>query len=141
MTKQNQISMAAALGVAGTLCATGMIVFGDTRDLAFVNATPVHMLVVSGPSAALAGWMCRGLFGRRGGIGWFFAGAGAFLATLLGAAIGGTLIVPMTGTIFAPLIVFWNLVVYPWAGLVWLFTMMSVHILAFKTNGYAVSAA
>ena len=138
MKRQNRHFITAAFGGAGLLCAVALISFGDTSDLRHLNASNTHLLLISGPSAAIAGLACAGMFGHGGGWGWFFAGAGALLSTILGAAIGGTLLAPLLGTLFAPMIVFWNLVAFPIAGLLWLTSMAALHFVSLKVRGYGV---
>jgi hypothetical protein len=129
MTRQTRTKIAAAFGIAGFLCAAAMALWGNTNDLRHVQLSDLHVLVVSGPSAALSGWLCASLFGHPKGLGWFLAGNGALLSTVLGAAIAGTLISPILGTIIAPLEVFWNFGAYPIVGLVWLSCMAALHYL------------
>lgn len=127
MTRRNRAKVAVAFGGAGIICASAMILWGNTHDLQYAQLIDLHVLVVSGPGAAVSGWLCAGLFGHPSRFGWLCAGFGAVLSTGLGAAIAGTLIAPVLGLVIAPLEVFWNLAAYPAVGSVWLASMMGIN--------------
>lgn len=139
MRSEDRLALISAFGCAGFLCAAALIVFGGTRELQHVNATDLLLFIVSGPSAAVGGAICIGLFGHSGGRGWFYAGVGAICSTLLGAMLGGTIVAPVLGALFAPLVLFGNLVIYPAAGLVWFVSMAIVHLYAMNLRAYGKS--
>lgn len=132
MTKPTRFCVAAAFGLAGLLSALALIFWGNTEGLRFVRANNTQLFIVSGPSAAMAGWICARLFGRPEQAGWFLAGVGALLTTVLGAAIGGTLLASAAGTIVAPIVLFWNFIVYPEVGISWVFSMALLHVIVLK---------
>lgn len=124
---QQRMIVSAAFGLSGFACAVGLMLFGDTSPVYEIGANNSLLLVVSGPSAAVAGFACGGLFGHHSHWGWFGAGFGGILATLLGAMLGGTLLAPLIGTVWAPPLLFANLITFPLSGLVWVASMAGLH--------------
>lgn len=140
MQEYGRRSIIAAFGCAGLISALGLIVSDGTQDLDVVDASNLQLLCVSGPCAAIAGALCVGLFGRDGGWGWFCAGIGAFCSTLLGAMLGGALLAPIYGALFAPLVLFVNFALYPVAGVVWLASMSALHLYAVRVRACGPTA-
>lgn len=128
-TPRKQI--AAAIGLAGLLCSVVLVLLGDTSDLRFVWGNEIVVVVLAGPSAWLAGLAVAGLFGDTTRWGWFGAFVGYVMATAVGAAIAGTVLVPACGTIVAPLILLANFLDYPLVGLGWLLTFVGLQHFSF----------
>ena len=135
-----RVCIALGFALVGIISACALAAFGETADLQAVRATDVHMILASGPSAFLSGLVFAGLFGRPERFGWFCAGCGALLSTVFGAAIGGTMFVPVIGTIVAPMIVVASLFVFPLVGLAWLASMGLLHIILLKTDAWGYRA-
>ena len=65
-----------------------------------------NFVIASCIGACLGGWASTWAFGRSGAQGWLLALCGAFVATILGGAVAGTLYVPALGTMMGALTVF-----------------------------------
>lgn len=87
--------------------------------------------------AGLAGLACAGLFGQPGRAGWFTASLGAVLATVLGGAIGGSLVVPGFGTVLGAIHVPLAIHAEPVIGLVWAGAMAVAHLRARRLRSAA----
>ncbi|MBQ1202866.1 MAG: hypothetical protein IIX61_03535, partial [Loktanella sp.] len=63
--------------------------------------------------------IARGWFGLPGRLGWVRAFVGGFVALIVAAVIGGSLILPGYGTLYAPLMVLTAVMARPVVGLIW----------------------
>lgn len=102
MSRPKHKDIATAVGLIGMLSATALVVFGDTHDLDSTWISPIGVIFLAGPSGWVAGLIFGGLFGLPGPWGWAALALGAVLPTFLGAAIAGTFVVPLLGTMIAP---------------------------------------
>lgn len=82
---------------------------------------------VIGATGAL--YSLRGQFGHRGGAGALTAIKGALGVTFLGSLIGGTLAMPVFGTMFGPFAFMMLFVTKPAVGLMWAGSLLAAHIL------------
>ncbi len=87
------------------------------------------------PLVALVGGIIAGaftavLFGRTGVKGGLVAVLGAFLSTLLGSAIAGTLLMPIIGTFFGPAMIFFFIFMLPPYGALWAACFVATHLVA-----------
>ena len=84
-------------------------------------------------ASSLGGMMALFLSGDRmgqsGAIGVLRAVAGGIWVTFIGALIGGTLALPLYGTMFGPFTVVVTLMGAPILALLWVFNLIGVHIL------------
>lgn len=80
--------------------------------------------------AGIAGLFLAGLFGREGGLGLALATLGAGLATSLGAALAGALVLGAEGLGLGPVFVLGGLVQSPLAILIWGAAMFAVHAIS-----------
>lgn len=82
----------------------------------------------------LGGLVPARLYGQPGGGGWALAFCGALVATGIGAAVAGGILVQLmmgnalAGLIWAPVIVAMNLVMEPLVTLVWLAPLIALHL-------------
>ena len=74
------------------------------------------------------------MFGKSGLSGWAMAFLGAILTTLLGCAIAGTAIMPVLGTMIAPLAVAVNIATAPGVLFIWLAGMAAMHLCLRKST-------
>ena len=114
-------------------------------DNVFAGRDALLAVVSASLGAAVGGRCSLWLFGHREMAGWFLAGVGAVLATLIGSALGvevflclGLLLdggggVTLSGLLEAAMIgvmvVFYSLS-YPWIGLSWGVLMALTHVVA-----------
>jgi len=67
--------------------------------------------------------------GQAGWIGVLRAGAGGIWVTFIGSLIGGTLSLPLYGTMFGPFIVVVTLMGAPVLAMLWVFNLIGMHVL------------
>ncbi|SMX37991.1 hypothetical protein [Octadecabacter ascidiaceicola] len=135
MTRPARKDIAVAFGLVGILTAFALVVFGDLRELHDPWTGPIGVVIIAGPSAWMAGFLFGGMFGQQGAMGWGLALLGACLSTLLGAAIGGTIVLPLFGTIIAPFALLDQAIAHPTIALVWLCLMAVLHLALLKSKG------
>lgn len=128
-------SIAAYFAVSGVVCAAALVIVGNTRDLNVVWANEVTLMPLAGMSAGLAGLALPGWMGQGGRNGWLLAFSGFVLATALGAAVAGTLLLPVLGTLIAPMLLLENAIEYPFFGMSWLLIFAALQIGAIKIRG------
>ena len=102
MIRPERRTIAVGIGLVGILTAAALVLFGDTRVLNDTWTGEIGVVIIAGPSAGLAGLVCGGMFGHPHLQGWVLAFMGACLSTLLGAAIAGTFVLPLIGSVIAP---------------------------------------
>ena len=107
----------------------------------------LRYLVAMAIGGAVAGAVIAGLFGRRGGLGWFLAILGALLVTALAGMIGSALaLVPdlisdgwVTGDIipiaFGLVLIPLSLAGRPWLFAIWLALLILTHLWARRCRG------
>ncbi|MEN8840118.1 MAG: hypothetical protein ABF254_02125 [Octadecabacter sp.] len=133
MERPERKDIALAFGLVGVLTAVVLVIFGDTRDLDYTWPGQIGVVIIAGPSAWLAGYAFGGMFGHPRAMGWVFACVGACLSTVLGAAIGGTFVLPLLGTIIAPAVLFEQAIANPMIGIIWLAAMAGLHVFVLKS--------
>ena len=141
MSRPKHKDIATAIGLIGMLSATALVVFGDTHDLDSKWISPIGVIFLAGPRAWVAGLIFGGLFGLPGPWGWATLALGAVLSTFLGAAIAGTFVVPLLGTMIAPFELFEQMIQHPMMLVVWLGLMAGVHVLILKSESYGTGDA
>ena len=141
MSRPKHKDIATAIGLIGMLCATALVVFGDTSDLQGTWIGPIGVICLAGPSAWVAGLIFGGLFGLPGPWGWAAAALSAVLSTFLGAAIAGTFVIPLLGTMIAPFELFEQMLQHPVMLIIWLGLMAGVHVLILKSESYGTGDA
>lgn len=87
------------------------------------------IVVASGLGGLLALFLAGDRMGQSGVKGALRGVAGAIWVTFIGALIGGTLSLPLYGTMFGPFIVFVTLLGAPILMGLWCFNMLSIHLL------------
>lgn len=127
-------NIAVAFGIIAMLTATALVLFGDVRDLRYVWVNKTGLVLVAGPSGWLAGLLCGGLFGSRGGWGWLGASLGAVLSTVMGSIIAGSILLPVIGTMVAPLIMAAEIMQGPAIAIVWVLGMGAIHLMILKSR-------
>lgn len=84
-------------------------------------------------AGALSGFFAlfaaRGWLGGIGVLGWIRAIVGSTAAALIASVIAGTLIMPIDGTFYAPVVVASEFVAHPWLALAWYGVMIGAHLL------------
>ena len=141
MLKPQDDNTAAALGVIGMITAGVIVLTMGTHDEDVLWFGRGGLIVVAGCSAWLAGRLCGGLFGHSGWLGWLKAAFGAFLSTICGAMIGGTFVMPLVGTLFAPLVVVGWIVFVPTLTICWSVAMIALHLWALEAKSFSESEA
>ena len=89
-----------------------------------------YLVFAAGVGAFLAGLAVAGLLGRPGRLGWPLTLCGMLLGTLLGGAVGGTLVLPGAGTFFGPVVVFGHMADRPGLIVLFLAFAAAVHLAA-----------
>ncbi|MFU8822777.1 hypothetical protein [Yoonia sp.] len=84
----------------------------------------VLSVVLAGP---LALRLARGWIGLPGSLGWLRAFVGACVSLVVASVVGGTLILPVYGTIYAPLMVLTAVLAQPLVGLIWFAGVFAAH--------------
>jgi len=91
---------------------------------------------------ALALYSARGWLGLPGALGWARAVVGAIAAALIAAVIAGTLIMPIYGTFYAPVMLATKFVELPLLAVGWFATILGAHHLMTRlTNERAMGFA
>lgn len=134
MQRPKRSDIALLFGLIGILTALALVFFGNTDELSYVWVGKAGVVVLAGPSAWLAGLACGGLFGHPGPSGWGAAALGAVMSTILGAGIAGTFVVPVLGTIVAPIALIEEAMFRPVILIAWGLLMTGLHILVLKSE-------
>lgn len=115
-------------GASQSIATVGQLA-GETAR--FATLRPFDLwTVLSGVGGACGGlYIVRGWFGLPGFTGIKSAILGAVLVSFLGGLIGGTMILPIYGTMFGPLALFMTLYSSPTLLLLWLTGLGSAHLL------------
>jgi hypothetical protein len=131
--------------LAGTFCAIAglVVIFAMGAEL---RSRDLDAILSAGCGAFLGGAVSAGFFGRIDAEGCALAALGAFLATALGASLGGiaygiwqgpTLI----GAIYGPAMVGWAILSQPAIAVAWVLSMTAVNIAMYiVTRGKTLSA-
>jgi hypothetical protein len=134
MSFKNSNVIASGFAAIGLCTAVALVAFGNTNDLNHTYVNETGLIIVATVSAGFSGFAFSQFFGRAGQAGWFFAGIGAVTGTVMGAAIAGTVIQPIFGTIIAPLILVSEAIINPPIFIFWLALMAGLHVVALKTK-------
>ncbi len=87
-------------------------------------------VILSGAlSGGVALYLARGWMGAQGAIGFVRAGVGAIAVGLLAALIAGTLIMPLYGTVFGPIMLVTEFLARPWLAVSWFAVAFAAHAL------------
>ena len=141
MPSQTRQYIAIAVGLAGVACALLLVMIGDTRDLRFVWGDAFVVVLLAGPSAWIAGFAVAGGLGHDGAGGWVMSYVASILATLMGAMIAGTFLLPGLGTLFAPATLIANFLATPPLGVAWAAIIAALHYFSMKLRAEEVSKA
>jgi len=87
------------------------------------------IVVASGLGGMIALFLSGDRMGQAGSAGAMHAVAGSIWVTFIGALIGGTMGLPLYGTMFGPFIVCVTLMGAPVLAMLWAFNLMGVHLL------------
>ncbi len=118
-----------AIGLCGGLIAFMSVTrMGETKDILRQLTGADLWFIASGIYGALAGlYMGRRWLGQRGRLGYLRAVAGALVISFAGALIGGTLALPVFGTMFGPLMFALTLWGQPPLALIWGLVLIAAH--------------
>jgi hypothetical protein len=115
-------------------CSTGLgylaVLHLDTS--AFFNGlswSQVWIVIASGLGGLIALFLSGDRMGQSGTRGALRGAGGALWITFIGSLIGGTLALPLYGTMFGPFIVTVTLMGAPLLALLWAFNLFGVHML------------
>ena len=125
------------------IAAIGVAVFGATLSFSVVNrlgGTPEVIAIsgyydlwsiLSGSIGALAAlYLGRKSFGYPGRFGWARAFVGIGFVTFMAALIGGTIALPIFGTMFGPFALALTFFAHPGLLAFWVFILICTHLLA-----------
>lgn len=90
------------------------------------------IVIASGLGGVVALFLSRDRMGQNGAAGAWRGVAGAIWITFIGSLIGGTLALPLYGTMFGPFIVVVTLIGAPLLASFWAFNLLGVHMLMAK---------
>ncbi len=109
------------------------VVHLDQRAL-FEQMTPyqIWIIVASAIGGMLALFLAGDKVGSNGKTNIVRAVAGGIWVSFVGALIGGTLSLPLYGTMFGPFIVAVTLLGAPILAIVWIFNLVAIHVLMSK---------
>lgn len=138
MSRPKHSDIAALIGLSGGLCAIAMIVFADTSDLRDTWINEFGLVVLAGGGAWLAGLIFGRMFGHEGWQGWVISALGGIFATVLGAAVAGTFVMPLLGTMIAPMVLITQAFEYPMLFISWAILMSGMHVLILKSENWLV---
>lgn len=99
---------------------------------AFFNGLSLYqkwIMAASGLGGMIALFLSGDRMGQRGMRGALRGVSGAIWITFIGALIGGTLSLPLWGTMFGPFIVCVTLMGAPLLSLLWIFNLICLHVL------------
>ncbi|KAG1713588.1 hypothetical protein GQR58_002053 [Nymphon striatum] len=139
MSRPKRSDIALTIGLCGSLSAVALIIFGDTAALDETWINHFGLVFFAGIGAWLSGLLVGGMFGHSGWQGWIVAAIGAVLATQLGALIAGTFVLPVFGSLMAPIILTTEAIDHPSLLITWAVIMSGLHILVLKSVGERVS--
>lgn len=94
-----------------------------------LNWSQIWIVVASSLGGMISLYLAKDRMGQSGPWGAVRGLAGAIWVTFIGALIGGTLALPMYGTMFGPFIVAVTLVGAPILALFWAFSLIGIHLL------------
>ncbi len=89
----------------------------------------IWIIIASGLGGMIALFLSGDRMGQSGSLGVMRGVAGAIWVTFIGALIGGTLGLPLYGTMFGPFIVVVTLMGAPILAILWAFNLLGVHFL------------
>lgn len=119
------IAYAAVMAMAAGLA---MIVMGSI-DPANAAAQMLWVVFCGAVSGAAALFIARGWLGGQGALGIARAIVGCLVIAFLASVIAGTLIRPLYGTFYAPVVVVNALIDNPWLGVTWVGVLFGAHYL------------
>lgn len=94
-----------------------------------LSAYQYWVLASSAVGGILALYLAGDRIGRSGTLGFLQGIAGGIWLTFVGALIGGTLALPLYGTMFGPFIVLVTLLGAPFIAFVWVCNLVALHLL------------
>lgn len=94
-----------------------------------LSAYDIWSIIAGGIGAAAAFMIARRWFGHEGLWGWGQAVVGIGFVSFLASLIGGTLALPLYGTMFGPFSFVMTLVAAPIVAVLWCSTLLMAHIL------------
>ena len=103
---------------------------GDPEIIRISGLYDLWSIVAGSVGAVAALYIGRGSFGYPGALGWSRAFVGIGFVTFVGALIGGTLALPIFGTMFGPFALALTLFAHPPLGFFWVFILVCTHLLA-----------
>lgn len=99
-----------------------------TFALSDLDPLTVWTVAAGGIGGFCAFFSChRTYLGFPGLVGWIWAGFGAVMITAVAAVIGGTLILPYYGTMFAPFQVVVAMIEFPYLAAAWIAMLVCAH--------------
>ncbi|KJZ20505.1 hypothetical protein TW80_06890 [Loktanella sp. S4079] len=117
--------------VSATSSGIAMFIMSGVHGGQFQSVYPagyeIWVALAGAISGALALYLTRGWLGLFGKIGLARAVFGACAMALIAALIAGTLIMPVYGTFFAPILVVAAVGLKPWLGVAWMAVVLMAH--------------
>lgn len=83
----------------GAAIGGGLTLFDQILNPQFAPGPEWEFVAIAAVGGAVGGWCAAGWIGRRGVVGVILTLMGVLLAGMLGGAVGGTLVIPVLGTI------------------------------------------
>ncbi len=122
--------IAYAAVIAMTAGVAMFVMSGVTGDAAISanNSMYVFWIIFSGAlSGGVALYAAHGWLGKNGAMGWARALVGSFAVAIIASIIAGTLISPLYGTFYAPVLLATEFVAKPWLAAAWVGILMGAH--------------
>lgn len=124
------------LAYAAVIAMTAGVTILVMSGVSGANAVPdepsfyVFWTIFSGAlSGGVALFAARGWMGRHGALGLTRAIVGSIAVAFIAAVIAGTMILPLYGTFYAPVLLMTELIEKPWLAVVWFTVLIGAHYL------------
>ena len=131
LTKGERALATAYAGVSATSAGIMMFVMAGVKGGQLQSVYPagyeIWIIMAGAISGAIALYLTRGWMGLSGGLGIARALFGGCATALIASLIGGTLIVPVYGTFFAPIMVVAAFGLKPWLAVAWFAVILAAH--------------
>lgn len=134
---EKSFAMACAAIVAMAAGLSVLVMSGVDNGTAIAPGTSYYFVwvIFSGAfSASIALYAARGWLGHSGAMGLARAFIGSTAVALLSAIIAGTLISPLHGTFYAPVLLATQFVQQPWLAFMWYAILMGAHYMMIALN-------
>lgn len=122
---------------------TVLIMAGVEGSAGLVSNPSLYTYWVIGAGAVGGGvglYLARGWMGQAHAMGWARAIVGSFAVALIASVVAGTLILPLYGTAYAPVMMATAVIAAPWLGVIWFGVLLGAHYLMItRTQEIALS--